>query len=82
MTIIEAFQKAEQGALINGCGMKKINHFLRYERDGTFHEYKFIGSNECKHVHRVRLFSFAEIISTDWEVLDIKWNELKELQND
>ena len=70
MNIIQAFQEAEKGKLITNNFLKSINHFLKYVSDGVFYEYNLI-EGKPNYRYEVRKFSTAEIISTDWEIIDI-----------
>jgi hypothetical protein len=68
MTIIEAFQKAENGALITNGFLKGRDHFLKYMGLGVFYEYELVnGKPGFKYI--VREFPISYIISIDWEIV-------------
>ncbi len=69
MTIIEAFQNAENGKLITNNFLKTRDHFLKYIRAGVFYEYELVNDKPI-YKYEVRDFSFGDIISIGWEVLD------------
>ncbi len=69
MNIIEAFQAAENGALITNGFLKRIDHFLKYMGNGVFYQYQVInGKHEYKYPHRD--FSFSDITSISWEIVE------------
>ncbi len=69
MNIIEAFQAAENGALITNDSYKLFDRFLKYMGNGEFFEYELVnGIVNYKWV--VREFSLANIISTSWSILN------------
>lgn len=68
MNIIEAIQKAENGALITNNFMKLNNRFLKYIKGGVFYEYELI---EDKPLYKFEVLNFtmSEVISIGWEIL-------------
>lgn len=71
MNIIEAIQKCEQGYLITHKFKK--DRFLKYGNLGIFYEYLIInGFPEFQ--TSVLNFSYHEIITISWEIVDNKWN--------
>jgi hypothetical protein len=76
MTIIEAFQQAENGKLITNNFLKSRGHILKYISGGVFYQYELI-DGKTKYKYEVREFPLADIISIGWEVLDKNWEDLE-----
>jgi hypothetical protein len=75
MTIIEAFQQAENGKLITNNFLKSRGHILKYISGGVFYQYELI-NDKTTYKYEVRNFSLAEIITIGWEVLEKNWEDL------
>jgi len=74
MTIIEAFQKAENGHLITNNFLKLNDCFLKYVERGIFYQYKLNDDGgKPIFIYTVTQFTIAEIISIGWEVVENKW---------
>lgn len=69
MTIIEAIQQAEGGALITNTFLKQIGHFLKYIKGGVFYEYEIV-DDKAIYKYEVREFDMAEILSNSWQVVE------------
>lgn len=72
MTIIEAIQRAENGALITNNFLKINEMFLKYIRGGVFYQYEIVDGKPV-YKYEVREFSMAYILSIGWEVLDVDY---------
>lgn len=68
MNIIQAIQKAENGALISN-NFKLSRRFLKYTSNGTFRQYSII-DGKAVFDGKVELFPMGDILSIAWEVLD------------
>ncbi len=68
MTIIEAIQKAESGALITNH-LLKPNGFLKYIAKGIFFQYMLVDGLP-KYRFEVREFSVGQILCNTWEVVE------------
>lgn len=72
MNIVEAFVKAENGALITNKTYKQFNRFLKYIENGVFYEYEIVdGKAEFK--YEVMHFSTAYCLSISWEEVENKY---------
>lgn len=78
MNIIEAIQQAENGKLIAGGIIKKIGCFLKYIKRGVFYQYELHPDGTTTYKYEVRDFTMGEILSNDWEVVDVKINPKKQ----
>lgn len=75
MTIIEAFQNAENGKLITNNFLKSHGHILKYIGAGVFYQYELI-DDKTTYKYEVREFPLAYIISTGWEIVEKNWETL------
>lgn len=71
MNIIEAIQKAENGALITNNFLDLNKRFLKYAGNGIFDEYELV-NNKAVYLKQVNHFSVAQMVTNEWKVLYIK----------
>lgn len=69
MNIIQAFQKAENGALITNNFLKHSDMILKYMGNGVFFQYE-IEEGKPLYKYEVREFSLGQILSIGWEVVE------------
>lgn len=78
MNIIEAIQQAENGKHITGGIIKKMDCFLKYMKGGIFYQYQINRNGTTTYKYERREFDIGEILSNNWEVIDVKINPEKD----